>query len=330
MMSVVFSNFAAIMSTYNKPPLTYDQQIELLLNRGLIIDDVEKAKKTLADISYYRLSAYMLPFKKNVGGKIIDVFRYGTKWDDIYNLYKFDRKLRLLVFDAIERIEVAVRTQIVYQLSLKYGSHWQDDSSIFLPPQTKTLRNGTTQTVDIYSELQQHIKEQVENNKAETFIVHYKETYETPSNPPSWMCVEIMFFNHLSKICSHLKNRADQSSISNYFSLPPRIFNSWLHTVNYVRNICAHHSRLWNRDFNIVPERLDFSKTKVWISDPETAKRSKLYYFLCMVNYFLQTINPRSSFTSRLKELLKQYPVAKISAMGFPQNWEKEAIWISK
>ena len=186
------------MNVYNKPPLTFDKQIELLSNRGLVINDIDKAKKRLADISYYRLSAYMLPFKKNVGGKIIDEFRYGTTWENVYDLYKFDRKLRLLIFDAIERIEIAVRTQIVYQLSMRYGSHWQDNPAIFVQPTQRTLRNGNVQTIDIYSELQQHIKEQVENNKAEAFIVHYKEHYDSPTNPPSWMCVEVMFFNHLS------------------------------------------------------------------------------------------------------------------------------------
>lgn len=318
------------MRQYDKQPLTFDQQVELLENRGLVFADnaeKEKAMRRLAEISYYRLSAYMLPFKKNIGGKIVDEFRYGTTWNDVYNLYKFDRKLRLLIFDVIERIEVALRTQIVYQLSMRYGSHWQDNSSIFLPERQRTLRDGSTQTVDVYAELQDHIRSQVDNNRSETFITHYKNTYDEPANPPSWMCVEIMFFNHLSRICSSLKNRADQTAISNHFGLPPRIFNSWLHTINYVRNICAHHSRLWNRDFNIVPERLDFSKTKVWVNKPETLQRSKLYYFMCMLNFLLQTVNPESSFKTRFKNLLNEYPKVKISAMGFPQNWENEEIW---
>ena len=134
------------------------------------------------------------------------------------------------------------------------------------------------------------------------------------------MCVEVMYFNHLSRICNYLKNRSDVVGIASYFHLPPKTFNSWLHTINYVRNICAHHARLWNRDFNIVPEKLDFSKTLVWISNPETAKRGKLYYFLCMLNYILQTINPGTSLTQRLKDLIAEYH-PKISAMGFPENW---------
>lgn len=315
------------MAVYNKPPLTYTEQIELLKNRGLQFADENKAIQRLANISYYRLSAYMLPFKKNVAGNIVDDFRYGSSWEDVYQLYIFDRKLRLFIFDAIERIEVAVRDQIVYQLSHKYGSHWQDIQSIFKPANTITRRDGSVRTFDAYNEIQNHIKEQLNNNQAEVFIQHYKDTYASPENPPSWMCVEIMYFNHLSKICTSLKNRSDVTGIANHFGLPPEKFCSWLHTINYVRNLCAHHSRLWNRDLKIVPERLDFSRSKVWISNPNSVQRSKIYHFLCMLNYMLQSVNPSSTFTSRLKALLNKYPKVSKSAMGFPQNWENEDMW---
>ena len=210
------------MEVFNKPPLTYEKQVELLLSRGLIVTDRKRAERHLANISYYRLSAYMLPYKKKENGIIIDAFKEGTTWDDIYDLYVFDRKLRLLVFDAIERLEVAIRTQIIYQLSHKYGSHWQDNAHIFNPPREVTLRDGRKITIDVYREIQSHIKEQLHSNKAEVFIQHYHNKYDTPENPPSWMSVEIMYFNHLSKICTGLKNRADIVGIAYYFDLPPK------------------------------------------------------------------------------------------------------------
>ena len=131
------------MERYNKPPLTYTEQMELLKSRGMTIPDEKRAERLLANISYYRLSAYMLPYKKSEDGMILDAFKTGTTWDMIYNLYVFDRKLRLLVFDAIERLEVSIRTQIIYQLSHKYGSHWQDRPDIFNPP-TESRNNCTT------------------------------------------------------------------------------------------------------------------------------------------------------------------------------------------
>ena len=316
------------MRNYDKPPLTYEQQVNLMKSRGLSIPNEKRAQRHLSNISYYRLSAYMRPYKQVENGKFLDDFTPGTTWDMVYNLYVFDRKLRLLVFDAIERLEVAIRTQIIYQLSHKYGSHWQDNSSIFNPPQNITLHDGKKVIKDIYNDIQKHIKEQLQNNKAEEFIQHYCRKYDHPQNPPSWMSVEVMYFNHLSRICTELKKRSDRKEIADYFSLPPDTFCSWLHTINYVRNVCAHHSRLWNRGLNIIPAILKFSKKKVWISNPDIVKRSRLYYFLCILNYLLQTVNPTSTFKQRLKTLLDKYrEFISLDAMGFPQDWMNEKIW---
>lgn len=316
------------MGVYNKLPLTYTEQVELLISRGLLVSDKKRAERHLSNISYYRLSAYMRTYKQIANGGILDDFIPGTTWDMVYNLYVFDRKLRLLVFDAIERLEVAIRTQIIYQLSHKYGSHWQDDKNIFNSPETITLRDGRKVVKDVYVDIQRHIKEQLNNNKAEEFIQHYCRKYDSPENPPSWMSVEVMYFNHLSRICTELKNRSDKTEIAKYFFLPPDIFCSWLHTINYVRNICAHHARLWNRGLDITPKVLKFSRVRVWISKPDTVETSRIYYFLCMLNYLLQTINPTSTFKQRLKALLEEYSeIVSTDAMGFPHDWVNEKIW---
>lgn len=315
------------MTTYNKPPLTFQQQVELLKSRGLEITDEERVIRHLSHISYYRLSAYMLPFKIVENGQHTDQFIAGTKWEDIQELYVFDRKLRLLVFDAIERIEIGLRTQIIYQLSLKYGSHWHDRSEIFKRRSKYIKRTGKTIDIDIFQELQKHIHALLESNNAEVFIKHYKTRYDNPTTPPSWMSVETLYFSHLSQICENLRQRTDQTSIASHFDLPPAIFNSWLHTINYVRNICAHHGRLWNRTFKVVPEKLHQSRGKNWITDPEWAKRSRLYYFLCMVNYLLQTVNPTSDFKSRLIKLISDYPNVSLFEMGFPTHWQQEEMW---
>ncbi len=183
------------MGNYNKPPLTYTEQVELLRSRGMVISDEQRTERHLANISYYCLSAYMLPYKQKKNGKILDSFREGITWDMVYNRYVFDRKLRLLIFDAIERLEVAIRAQIIYQLSHKYDSHWQDRPEIFNPPKNITLRGGKVVATDVYGDIQKHIKEQLHNNKAEVFIQHYCNKYDTPENPPSWMSVEVMYFN---------------------------------------------------------------------------------------------------------------------------------------
>lgn len=319
------------MAIYNKQPKTYDELVSLLESRHLIIKDRERAKRKLESVNYYRISGYMLPYKKMVDGVITDDFRDGITLEKVYSLYLFDRKLRLLVFDAIERIEIAVRTQLVYQLSHKYGSHWQDNPTIFKPAYPQKLRDGKTIIVDVFSTIQKQITGQLCSNKTEVFIKHYRNKYNSPVNPPSWMSIEIMYFSQLSSICENLANRSDLSQISAYFHLPPDIFVSWLHTINYIRNLCAHHARLWNRDFHIEPAILKFSKNKVWLSAPSTYNRKRIYYFLSMLNYLLQTINPTSHFTSRLSRLLYQYrDVIYLDAMDFPADWKKEPMWKCK
>ena len=102
------------MVRYTKPALTFEEQIALLKSRGLVIDDEQRATRHLSNVSYYRMSAYMLSFKKlDANENVLDEFEEGTTWDNVYDLYKFDRKLRLLIFDAIERIEIALRTQVI-------------------------------------------------------------------------------------------------------------------------------------------------------------------------------------------------------------------------
>lgn len=206
-----------IMTIYNKPPLTYQGQVDLLKSRGMQITDEERTKRHLSNISYYRLSAYMYPYKKRCGEFVYDQFLEGTTWDTIYNLYLFDRKLRQLIFDAIERIEVAVRCKLIYHLSHKYGSHWQDKQEIFKEAKVLILKDGTTLKIDIFDEIQKHIREQMNSKRPEEFIAHYKEKYDKPVNPPSWMAIETLYFSQLSKICNNLKNRKDVAVISKEF-----------------------------------------------------------------------------------------------------------------
>ena len=150
---------------YTKPPLLYAEQLRLLTGRGLIINDVISAELYLQHISYYRLSAYMIPFQ---GTK--DVFNADTTFEKIVDLYVFDRELRLLVLDATERIEIAVRSQIIYQMAHKYGSHWQDNTGLFKPP--VRYANGTSP--DYYAEIQQIIAEHCRGRNPEVFIDHYR------------------------------------------------------------------------------------------------------------------------------------------------------------
>lgn len=310
---------------YNKPPLDIQGQCDVLEKRGLIIPDTHRIVNHLENIGYYRLSAYMLPYK--IVGK--NEFKSGTTWDNVYDLYVFDRKLRLLLFDTIERIEVGVRSQIIYHLSLKYGSHWHDNKDIFRPIQKYKKHDKNRYTIDVYDKIQDHIRSIMQSNSTEVFIKHYKSKYKEPQNPPCWMSVETLYFRHLSLICEGLKDKDDLKKLAAHFGIKKiEIFNSWLHTINFVRNICAHHSRLWNRELNIIPAKLlKPDVNKKWISNIETIQSSRIYYILCIINYFLQTINPSFKLKDKLKLLFDEFKSIDNRYMGFPENWEQEDIW---
>ena len=309
---------------YVKIPLTFEQQLDLLKSRGLKIADDKKALEYLKEISYYRLSAYFLPYQIKK-----DKFNDGVTFDQIIDTYSFDRELRLLVFDCIERIEVAIRTQMIYNMALYYNdSHWQDNPGLFVTP----YKNKIGTRVDPFGELQTIITKAKTARTPEVFIKHYMEKYDTPSNPPSWMCLELLTIGELSHLYSGLKKNDDKKRIAEFFDLHTKVFTSWLHTLTYVRNICAHHSRLWNRELAIEPEKL-LKPVGSWISE-QYQNNKRIFYFMSILKYMLLRINPGNHIKEKLQALFLKYPEVPIRFMGIPSdykgnllNWQNQPLW---
>jgi abortive infection bacteriophage resistance protein len=309
---------------YNKPPLDFKGQLDLLEKRGLIIEERSEAVHYLQEISYYRLSAYFLPYQKTK-----DVFNRGVTFDQIIQTYSFDRDLRLLVFDCIERIEIAIRTQMIYGMAIYYNdSHWQDNKSLFIAPFYNSIGNK----VDPYSDFQSIISKAKTVRRPEVFIKHYCDNYHTPSNPSSWMCFELLTMGELSNLYKGLRNNADKKRIAEFFDVHHTVFISWMHAIAYVRNICAHHSRLWNKDLAIEPDKL-LKPIGDWISKPfENNKR--VFYFLSILKYLLKRANSTNILSNKLKVLFDKYPTVPIQYIGIPsdskgnmQKWEQEPLW---
>jgi len=309
---------------YNKIPLSFADQLALLQSRGLKVSDGQKAISYLQEISYYRLSAYFLPFQT-----VKDRFNSGTTFKQIICTYSFDRELRLLVFDCIERIEVAIRTQIIYQMALHYkDSHWQDNQSLFVKP----YYNKIGIKVDPFTEFQAIISKAKTVRTPEVFIKHYLNNYSSPANPPSWMCFELLTIGEMSGIYRGLASPADKKRIADFFDLHPTVFISWLHSLTYVRNICAHHSRLWNKELAIKPELL-LNPLGGWISHTYNNNK-RLFYFLCALKYLLLRANPGNNLSVKLDHLFKKYPTVPIQYIGIPSdgqgnmlNWQNEPLW---
>lgn len=309
---------------YKKSPLSFQAQLELLKQRGLTVDDDNKALSYLKEISYYRLSAYFLPYQSDK-----DQFNSGVTFKEIIDTYSFDRELRLLVFDCIERIEIAVRTQIIYAMALHYNdSHWQDNQMHFIKP----FYNEIGQLVDPYSDLQAIINRAKTVRRPEVFIKHYITHYDQPANPPAWMCLELLTIGELSHLFRGLAKNSDRKRIADYFAVHHKVLKSWLHTLTYVRNLCAHHSRLWNRDLAVEPERI-LKPVGPWI-EPRFENNKRVFYFLCVLKYILNRVNSENSLKSKLVLLFNKYPNIPIRYLGIPSDgsdnlldWQNQPIW---
>ena len=294
---------------FEKLPLTLNQQIELLKKRGLLFKNENKASHYLSNISYYRLRAYTYPFQDNQNPD--HPFNTVISFEDIIELYVFDRKLRLLLFDALEKVEISFRTNIIYQYAISEGSHWH------LKPE---LYRDTIRFVNHIDSLQKEI-----DRSNETFIDHYNNKYTHPSAPPCWMGLEVSSMGLLSKIFQNLKKGKEKETITSYFGLKDiSILENWMHCFSNLRNICAHHGRVWNRRLTFI--KLPTHPAYLFIKN-KNIYTNKLYAILCCIEYILRIISPNSAFSNRLKDHMLNCPMKQEKEMGFPNNWQKELFW---
>lgn len=289
-------------TSFNKSPLTYEQQVTLLKSRNLTISNDAFAINKLSHLNYYRLSAYYLPFYNDKNH-----FQDDTNFEEIIQLYYFDKKLRSLMFYAIEKIEVYLRSQVAYVLARDIGAFGYVDVSNFVASPLS------------HSYLLQSIRTEVKRSK-EVFVKHFFEKH-TQINLPVWMMVEIISFGTLSKLYKAL-NTQQKREITNGLGLPQKVFDSWFHSLVYVRNVCAHHSRMWNKMLAIKPEiprKIPFFKS---------LNNKKVFFVLSMLGYLLNKVDDDEFvLRSELESLFQKYPDVDKEAMGFPDDWQKLEIW---
>jgi abortive infection bacteriophage resistance protein len=324
-----------MMSTYTKPHLSFANQLKVLIDRGMEVTDEAAALDYLRRIGYYRLSAYWYPLRKfearanGPAGRPQFVrandFLAGSRFVDVADLYVFDKKLRLLVLDAIERLEVAVRVDIAHHLG-KSDRFAQVNPDFFNAGFTKKInaKNGETSH---QTWLRKHDK--LVADSREMFAVHFKTKYGLPL--PIWASIELWDFGMLSTFYSGMLV-PDQSKIAESFGIPDwQVMQSWLRSINFVRNVTAHHSRLWNKNLVDQPRLPKLGAIPEF--DPiigDTHAISRIYVVLCILSHFLNKICPNSSWNTRVTEhlgTLPKLPNVSLNDMGFPQGWEKHDFW---
>ena len=296
-------------TSFAKPYSSPGQIVQTLKSRGMLMKDENRVENYLMNIGYHRLSAYIYPFYKSPKSEL--VLKEGTTFEQILTLYRFDKKLRILLFNEIEKIEVAIRSVLA-----NIGCQELNDRYWITKPEYFANADKFNQTlVFIEKELASSKEDYIEDLR-QNFI----ETY-----PPAWMITEVLSFGNLNYIYSNISSNHLMKHISGYFGLKPQVFTSWLTVLANLRNMCCHHARIWNRDFMLNPAE-PRKTSKVWI-DTSKVDKKRIYYRLCMLRYFLSSVSPNNNFNEQLSGLLADFPSIDIAAMGFPVDWKDEDLW---
>ena len=300
------------MPKFNKTNRTAEELVAVLKSKGLSIADEAKAINYIHNIGYYRLKAYFYPLYKDP--KYEHLFKVDATFDKVMNMYRFDRKLRLLLFNEIEKIEVAFRSVIVNIVSDELGD-------VFWMTEGKYFKNES-----YFNSSLNLIQTEYEKSKEE-FIIHFKNTY-SDSFPPAWMIAEILPLGNLCHIFMNLKSQKAKKRVAKYFGLQEPVFSSWMLVLGNLKNMCCHHSRTWNRELAV--NTADPHKTIYpWI-DVRKTNPKRIYYRISMIRYLLFTISPNNNFKDKLQNLIEKYPTVDIAAVGFPIDWIEEPLWTLK
>lgn len=305
---------------YNKPPLTILEQIDLLRNRKLIIEDEDRVCKYLSSVSYYRLSGYMFHLQDKENNSL---FKDKTTFSDIINLYTFDKKLRCVFLEYLERIEVCFRTRLLNRYSSEFGFFWYLDDSHILDQGDIGIESREVLSYKKY--VLDSLTKDFENPK-EQFLRSFKKNYSN-SFPPENMSFEILSFGKLIKLYTSLKNTIPKNDIANLFNLPSgKSLSNWLQFLNDVRNVCAHHSRLWNRKFTY--NKLSFPSRKKYaiVGELNSYSGMNIYGAIIAINNLLKTFNETNSFINKVESLIEFHHIQE-SNLGFPPNWKEAAPW---
>ena len=296
-------------TSYSKTCTLPQDLIPLLRARGLSIPDEQRAISYLTNIGYFRLSAYLHPLLQEP--KTDHRYKDGATFEMALNMYRFDRKLRVLLFNEIEKIEVAIRSAMNNWISAGLNDvFWMTNAAYFNNPAG-------------FSKSLQLIQAEVARTK-EDFIDHFTNKYANPY-PPAWMISEIIPLGVLCGIYNNLKSTGVRKKVAHQFRLSVPVFSSWILALANLRNVCCHHNRTWNKNHLVVPSDLK-NPAFPWVATAALDPK-RIYFRICIIKYLLFTVSPNNVFAQKLKSLLVEYPTVDACAMGFPSSWQDSPLW---
>jgi len=296
-----------MIKQYTKPPKTLDEQLDILISRGVVVKNRELSLKILSEINYYRFCGYGLSFELfDCDGNRQDKFKKETTFEQIYELYKWDGELRKLLFEELSWFEIAFRSVLNYEMSnISQNPFWYLDESL-----VRDKENSVYILNYCRKEKAEYLNKK---KKKEIFLQSYWRKYKN-DEIPCWMLTEVLSFGNWSKLFNSLKDNNHIRKIAKHFSAPPDNFVSWVHSLSVLRNKCYHHNQLWNRTFAINPsqtpklKKLKFSEYRVGI-------------VLHILADLMQNNKERQKiFVDKLNDLLKNCPLDFHKPLGIPQG----------
>ncbi|MFC6158185.1 Abi family protein [Kribbella jiaozuonensis] len=319
------------MTVYFKPHLTFADQVGLLKSRGLIIDDEAEAERLLSVIGYYRLSGYWYSFRRPLNSVLRDDnFLEGTTFRQVVQLYDVDRRLKLQLLDALERIEIALRVMIGFTLGRRGAYAHLDASNLDGRFRRSDGRRPSTYDRWLHKVLA------AQTRSSEDFVLHFQQKYD--GRLPVWVMTEILDFGALSYLFQGLQF-ADRNEIAARLGVLDRrgdgngaALANWLRVLNYVRNVCAHHSRLWNRNLadQLAPSHLRSIPDLRHLTDRRVS-HFRIYSTLCVVGFLLSRLGHGSHWAQHIRDLLSaEIPACgrELRELGFPAGWAAERPWV--
>jgi len=298
------------MMEFNKTPLTLGEQIELLKLKGISFEDDAFARRVLTHVNYHRIQAYCSPIeivgRENIGKSSHSLIS-SKSFKYIFKLYTFDRSLRLLLLEAIEIVEIALRAHFVQVLVEKYGSHAYLKPDIFY---RQDIHANCIASLD---------KQLLRTNEA--LVNNYRATYKKPPYPPIWVAVELLTLGGLSRWLENIKKRQDRQAVAQKLNLDEVVARSFSHHLTHVRNICAHHGRIWNRKFTLT---MRLPSNPVSLSsqfNKNSFDQRKVFNTLVILCWCVKTIDPETTWPARLKALLKTRSENELELIGAVYGW---------
>ena len=174
-----------------------------------------------------------------------------------------------------------------------------------------------------HREIMRHLTAEVMRSDNDA-IRRFYQKYTNPL-PPCWLALEATSMGTLASLYAAIKPSPLRQRISAHYGVSEKVFVSWLQHLVYIRNMCAHHNRLWNKKLTICALTPDSHRGHFPEQHPDAPEH--VYLTLCIIKYLQNTVKPTNTFAQRLKALIHNYPIVNPAFMGFPENWEEDPFW---